>query len=968
MKSRTSRRTSRPKNLLLAASLIATSAIVTGFTSAASAATGTVTGTVFRDMNADGTRQAKENGAAGIVVEIFDAGDAPIATATTIADGTYSATVPAAVGTEVRVEFSIPTGSFLKPGVSLANGATDVQFVAVGTIDVDWAVQNPSDYCGSIADTKLATTCWRWGDQSSSNRTLGAWDYNTFDSPTVNLAADSHNLALSSEAAANKIGTTYGLGYNRVSGRLFAGAFYRRFAAFHNRQTGAVYSVRNAGTPTSAVDAQPWVDLNTLFGPNTAGEDKHPTNPSGQFPPLGGSTTLTDAQAAWFHDTDSWPLVGKSSLGDIEVTEDNQFLYIVNLADRKLYRASATTRPTTAADVKRVAIPTAPNCAADDSRPFGLGFHEGVGYVGVVCSAESTMLAIGQPAIDAYAAVDRAEGRGTPAEVAAAYANFRAVIAPALAQLHAYVFAFDATIMPTTTAGFAQVLDIDLNYERSSNRESWVPWTDNFTMTLLPSQNLWEQRWNEPVLASLAFEGDTMFIGLRNRMGDRTSYPSGHPDATYVRVHSSGYREAHPAFNHEYGTRGGILRACGGTSAWHLESNGTCDGAIGNQWTPGPGGHLFFGRSSELSMGAIVHAPGAAEVVSTQMDPTTEYSNGTTMYLAGSLRAGSGMDTRLANTSFTVYRTPATDGSTGDTFGKSNGLGDLEVLCDGSPVEIGDRVWKDDNDNGRQDPGERGIAGVPVDLINARGTVIKTVITDANGTYRFSATETPELSTRNPAHIGLALRIKTNSPAIPAGLLPKEKAAGNSDRNDSDFAAYFPGRNEARSAPLQLDTGGPADHDIDFGFGATGVAPTTLYAISGDVWDDANANAIHDGPDTRGELVVELLDRSGNVIRTTGVPVRNYEFDTLTDTTYTIRFSSRPELSLWSNCHFVADTSIDFDSCYSDAADPTTALTDVITLDTTLPVPTAAERLVADHVLRHVDAGYYRPGPRIGTT
>jgi SdrD B-like domain len=950
-------------HLLLAASLVATSAIVTGFTSAASAATGTISGTVFRDRNADGKRQAKEAGAAGVTIEIFDGSDNPIATATTLADGTYSASVPAAIGTEVRVEFSVASGSFLKPGVSLANGATDVQFVAVGSIDVDWSVQNPSDYCGSIADTKLATTCWRWGDQTSTNRTLGAWDYNTFDSPSVNLAADSHNLALSSEAPANKIGTTYGLGYNRVSGRLFAGAFYRRFAALHNRQTGAVYSVRNAGTPTSAVDAQPWVDLNALFGPNTAGEDKHPTSTSGKFPPAGGTPNLTAEQAAWFHDTDSWPLVGKSSLGDIEVTEDNEFLYMVNLADRKLYRASAMTRPATAADVQRVAIPVAPNCAADDSRPFGLGFHEGIGYVGVVCSAESTLLGIGQPAVDAYMAIDKAEAKGVKAEVDAAYANYRKVTAPALAQLHAYVFAFEATNMPATAAGFTQSLDIDLNYQRSSDREAWVPWTNDFTMTLLTSASLYEQRWNEPVLASLAFEGDTMFIGLRNRMGDRTSYPSGHPDPTYVRVHSNGYREPHPAFNHEYGTRGGILRACGGAGAWHLESNGICDGAIGNQYTPGPGGHLFFGRSSELSMGAIVHAPGAPEVVSTQMDPTTEYSNGTTMYLAGSLTAGSGMDTRLGNTGFTVYRTPTNDGATGDTFGKSNGLGDLEVLCDGSPVEVGDRVWQDTNDNGRQDPGERGIAGVPVDLINARGSVVKTVLTDADGTYRFNASDTPELSTRNPAHIGLALRIKTDSPAIPTGLHPKGKTAGVSDRSDSDFTAFFDGQHEARSAPLQLDMGGPANHDIDFGFGGTGIPPTTLYAITGDVWDDSNANAVHDGPDVDGKLVVELLDAAGRVVRTTGVAVHHYDFDTLTDTTYTIRFSSRPDASLWSNCHFVNDTSIDFDSCHSDTADPTTALTDVITLDATLPA-----RLVTDHVLRHVDAGYYAPGDRIGYT
>ena len=39
-------------------------------------------------------------------------------------------------------------------------------------------------------------------------------------------------------------------------------------------------------------------------------------------------------------------------------------------------------------------------------------------------------------------------------------------------------------------------------------------------------------------------------------------------------------------------------------------------------------------------------------------------------------------------------------------FMEANGLGDLELLCDQAPIEIGNRVWLDLNGNGVQDPDE----------------------------------------------------------------------------------------------------------------------------------------------------------------------------------------------------------------------------------------------------------------------
>src|SRR5262249_47585976 len=50
---------------------------------------------------------------------------------------------------------------------------------------------------------------------------------------------------------------------------------------------------------------------------------------------------------------------------------------------------------------------------------------------------------------------------------------------------------------------------------------------------------------------------------------------------------------------------------------------------------------------------------------------------------------------------------------------------------------IGDRVWLDADGNGLQDPGEPGLADVPVDLLDGYGGLVQWTTTDADGNYLF---------------------------------------------------------------------------------------------------------------------------------------------------------------------------------------------------------------------------------------
>lgn len=68
-------------------------------------------------------------------------------------------------------------------------------------------------------------------------------------------------------------------------------------------------------------------------------------------------------------------------------------------------------------------------------------------------------------------------------------------------------------------------------------------------------------------------------------------------------------------------------------------------------------------------------------------------------------------------------------------------LGEVVTNLDAGLIpnsSIGDQVWNDENQNGIQDPGEEGIAGITVKLFTCNDVFISETITDANGNYAFN--------------------------------------------------------------------------------------------------------------------------------------------------------------------------------------------------------------------------------------
>ena len=233
------------------------------------------------------------------------------------------------------------------------------------------------------------------------------------------------------------------------------------------------------------------------------------------------------------------------------------------------------------------------------------------------------------------------------------------------------------------------------------------------------------------------------------------------------------------------------------------------------------------------------------------------------------------------------------------------------------PGVIGDSVWQDRNGNGVRDPGDPGVAGVTVTLLDAEGNPVPgvdPVVTGADGGYRF---ENLPLGT---------YRIKFSG--LPAGSRLTTPNAGGNDRTDSDADPRT-----GITGPITLTAARPTAGTVDAGL-VIG-QPQPSGTIGDSVWLDHDRDGVHDPgePGVAGVLVT-LLDANGNPVP--GIaPVRTdsqgrYSFTGVPLGTYRVRFSDLPSGTSLTRANVGSDTT-DSD------ADPATGVTRTVTLTSARP-------------------------------
>ena len=745
-----------------------------------------VGGIVFQDDNANGVRSVlparpNERGVGGVTVTAYDVNNTPLASIVTDPDGTYVLNVPN--GTNVRVEFTnYPAGYFSGPFGS--DSGTNVTFVQSPTCNVDLGLVIPSQVCPT--NPQLATNCYVSGEQLAQQLpVLVSFPYTAGGTTLLPNGALPPPV---DEAESDQIGTTWGLAHQRQSNSLFAAAFMKRHTGFGPGGTGAIYRINRNLAPTDPSRQTLFLDLNALF-PGSTGANPHPA----------GTDFLRDPL--------SWNPVGKISLGDIDISEDEQTLWAVNLNDRQLYEIPIGVPPVAppAGSISRFPVPSPTDCPnpATDIRPFATGVNGGLVYVGMVCSAESTV-SPGNPQGDRTA-------------------------------MRAYVYSFN----PATNA-FSQVLNFPLNYSRGCavvpgcvqagaggfGQADWLPWVNAFTVIATfysGSDRLFV--YPQPMLTDIVFDGGDMVLGIRDRFGDQTGFEQ------------FSQNPADPAL-YSGVSAGDILRACAnGAGGWTLEANGTCGGrttgGAGNGQGVGSGEYFYqedtasipppdtFFDHDEVSLAGLAQLPGYSDTLETVYDIFEIYDGGI-LWLNNV--------TGQRSNGYQVLRltTPPI------TFGKAAGLGDLEVMCGPPPLEIGNRVWRDmanGVNNGRQDATdaqEYPLSGVTVNLYDANGVLVATTLTDANGEYIFNASNVPGGLL---PFITYTVRLDNPADYAPLGTLAGmtltlSNAAGVPDTIDNDGVLGVTGFPE-----IVVVTGAYNDnqHTYDFGFYEIPTAVELLY-------------------------------------------------------------------------------------------------------------------------------------------
>ncbi|MCY7356496.1 MAG: hypothetical protein LH609_03335, partial [Rudanella sp.] len=664
----------------------------------------TITGTVFRDFNTSGakdnTSSLNEVGVGGVRVSAYTTTGA---FSTSVLSSTATATLgqySLALGNTnaYRIEFTnLPNGDF--DAFRGAASATSVQFANGGATNINLGINYPTDFCQP--NPQLVTNCYVFGNQQGAPgdnaTTLGIYGNDPvlitfpysagsrtiqeltgpngiYDQPTT------HQLMV----RAKQVGTTLGLAYARTTKKLYAAAFFKKHAGFGPGGPGAIY-VSDANS-TSTV-------ITTITVP--------------------GATTNAHNTANYNRDNDNigWDAVGKTSLGGMDFSDDEDTLYVMNLQNRTLYALN----PTSGSVFSNQAVPLSPlppGCpTAGDVRPFAVEYHRGKVYVGVVCSAESS-----------NAATD----------------------------LKAYVY----TVNPATLAfATAPVFQMNLNYPRgkaaSTGPADWLPWKSSYTN--VSTSQATRLVYPMPMFTNIAFDNGDLIIGLRDRIGDIAgSQALDNPTSTSL---------------YQGRIAGDILRAGGSPeTGWILENNGRSEGngtAVQNTGQgPGTTGAEFYHGDSypiatggvvsgvitgttgigvnhdEVSLGTMTQIPGFVEVAAIVFDPTLD--NDSDGFFDGGVRWLNNTNGAWAQ-SYRVYNgvTTGTDPGLAD-FGKAAGLGELIPFCDLPPIQIGNRVWRDTNNDGVQDAGEPALAGVVVQLKGPGVPANTTAITNSSGEYYFS--------------------------------------------------------------------------------------------------------------------------------------------------------------------------------------------------------------------------------------
>jgi len=834
-----------------------------------------------------------------------------------------------ASSTSIRLEFIIPGTNVDCRNISSAidfsssMGVTygsSVRFITSGTSNNNYAINNPTDY---VSDTTNANVSMFIVHQQPGNPLSGssATDASALRVALVKVPYSSNGNSTRGSSAINtystaqklatfnQIGTVLGVAYSKKANKIFTSAYMKRHTGFgpsngtFNNAPGSIYIIdptkNSASTPAAA--ASYFTSLDALGYPthNTTGSPAYGNNKSFRVTATGSGSGRTEVidyiGEGWAvignnrdtnrnlpanynspsNDPAAFGQVGKVGLGDIEMSDDGQYLFVTNLYDRKIYQLkfNSITNPTSVTVIGSWALPNPPrrsesgllyaaaiyNGLNDNTdfytgprgiqRPFGIKYYRGEVYIGAITTGEGTS---GETFKD--------NGLGNPEYT----------------DIWSYVW----KLTPGTGFNTTPILQFPMNFDRGNNddnyNETFEVWDNKFPLVTNYSFGLTHHA--QPIFSDIEFDDEgVMILSYRDRWGDQIGH---------VNYMMTGTTETRGAW-----ALGDIFRAYynPNTCSYEIENNakegpGSLKPAtLGTFSFQGPGGGEFYfedglekynGASQNsryhknVNMGSSAIFPGKNEVVSVVMDPMDVWSGGVSWF-----NNTTGVNSR----DYEMYY-----GNFVGSFAKANGLGDIELFGSNSAIEIGNRIWNDSDADGIQDAGESGIAAVTVVLYtngpdgiagNADDVQVGTTNTNSSGNYYFTTqagTDGNGVDYNVTISVNTAYNIRIGSADWNASgtagtadlsglILTQINILGNGAVDQSDNDASI---NSSNFPMITLTTGdhGQNNHSYDFGF-----APP-FGNLGNRVWADQNSNGLFDEVSTFGinGITVELYKETSS--------------------------------------------------------------------------------------------------------
>jgi protocatechuate 3,4-dioxygenase beta subunit len=841
----------------------------------AAAATGTVTGTVFNDKNSNGANDGTDAGVSGVVVSAYDSSGAQVGTTTTSGNGTYSLNVSSAATNSVRIEFTTPNG--YQPSFQGAANATSIQFVSVPATNVNYAVLVPGNFCSDNPGSSVAGICLRPGTvtlgTSTNLSSIASSDWKGNSTTLLTRNGDT--------------GSLWGMAFDGPRQVIFASAALRRHSGLGPKGIAGIYATsRRTGGVIQSWDLSQ-APFNLTFSANNS-----------VFTDANRGLDDSRIESA---DLVGYQNIGKVGIGDIDMSPDGQWLFVTNLYEKKIHRIAVTdTNSDGVPELGAVTSYTIPvnTCSNSTSRPWGLTYRpqDNSLLIGVVCSNETQT-----PTLDPGAGTTSLPDPGVILKLVLTSSTFSTLSSVDFDYVRSAEIGSGGETTPGQTC-LSNDPSLSTPTGTACLRARWHSWTDNFgVIETLPGSDLgYEGVFNHPVNNGLTIVNRLWWP--QPIIADIEVTPSGHivlgvMDRFGMQMGTNNRKPTYDAQNsntHDLVTgyvAGDMLLLCPSGGSYIQNNADGCTPASADDpymlSRAGLGGrqayrevfddNLSNGSHLEMTIGGLAFNPATNELGVSMMDAKNEIFTGGIRYLNGD-QSSSTFGQYLTGTTFNGAAEALSAGNRQlwqVSFLKSMSMGDIEMLCDQAPVQIGNRVWIDTNGNGIQDPEETPVAGVTVRLYDTAGTtLLGTAVTNAQGQYYFS-TNLTEAAAGNGDHLGGGLT--AGQPYKIRLDKPEDYAAGG------PLSGYQLTQATATSPATSLDTSvdsnattvsnypeiavaavfvGVNNHTYDVGF-----MQMPRVSVGNFVWIDSDADGIQDqGEPGLAGAVLTLTDMSGNPV------------------------------------------------------------------------------------------------------